>query len=208
VSLLPLTFNFGEVLTYFFVMLGPLKLVQRFATATAGADASLRRRVAWQSALLSTAVLFIVAFVGRGILRNWHVSAGAVLLAAAITLFLVAISLVLRPSDQPSGSGAGPRPTIAALTNTAFLSIATPYGIAVLVSFMTVQPQAVSVILAALLTVMVLDLVAMLFAERIVQRMGPVLQTLGAVLAVFQVALSIQMVAYGLRLLASGVASG
>jgi multiple antibiotic resistance protein len=207
-NLEPLTFSFGEVLTFFFVMLGPLKLVQKFAIATAGVDASVRRRVAWQSTLLSTAALLIVAFVGRDVLRRWHVSPGATMLAAAITLFLVAISLVVRPPDQPPAKRAGAQPSIAGLTHTVFLNIATPYGIAVLVGFMAIQPQAVAVILAALLTVMALDLVAMLFVEPILHWLGPVLQTLGAVLGVFQVALSIQMVAYGLRILAAGTGSG
>ena len=80
----------------------------------------------------------------------------------------------------------------------------TAYGIAAVIALLAEsdRPERTATILILLLIVMVLDLLAMLYARRIL--VGPtiiVLQVLGAVLAVLQVGLSVQLILEGLRLL-------
>jgi len=87
--------------------------------------------------------------------------------------------------------------------------VLTAYGIAAVIALLAEsdRPERTATILILLLIVMVLDLLAMLYARRIL--VGPtiiVLQVLGAVLAVLQVGLSIQLILAGLRTL--GVSPG
>ena len=48
----------------FFLTLGPLKAIGPFARVTQGADAILRRTLAWRSTLIATVIVLIVALVG------------------------------------------------------------------------------------------------------------------------------------------------
>jgi multiple antibiotic resistance protein len=83
-----------------------------------------------------------------------------------------------------------------------FPVVLTPYGLAAVIALFAASRSdaRVEVIVAMLLIVMVLNLLAMLFARRILN--GPtvlVLQAVGAVLGVLQVALSVQIMIFGLR---------
>lgn len=83
-----------------------------------------------------------------------------------------------------------------------FPLIVTPYGIAAVIVLLAESgtPTRTAAVLGLLLGVMCLNLVAMLFARRMVT--GPVLlalQVIGAVLAVLQVALAINFMLIGWR---------
>jgi multiple antibiotic resistance protein len=85
----------------------------------------------------------------------------------------------------------------------------TPYGIAAVIALLASSPDSArtAMIVGFVFVVMLLNLLAMLFARRIL--VGPmviVLQVLGAVLAVLQVALAVQIILMGLRSL--GVLQG
>jgi multiple antibiotic resistance protein len=151
------------------------------------------------------AVIAVVAggFAGRALLENWHVSPSAMLLAGGLIFMLVGLSLVLE-QYQPVHPAPPPLPPVpmAAAMRIAFPTVVTPYGIAAVIVVLANSPdgQRTAAVLAILLAVMVLNLLAMLYARRI---MGGVtimaLQILGAVLGVLQVALAVEMIVRALH---------
>jgi multiple antibiotic resistance protein len=95
----------------------------------------------------------------------------------------------------------------------AFPTIVTPYGIAVLIVLVTLGRGNTTRLLEILVTagvVLLLDLLAMLSAERVLKApfVAPALAIVGAVMAVLQVALSVQAILLACRLLGLVAANG
>ena len=198
-----MTLGAAEILILFFVTLGPLKLIGPFAHATSTADAKTVRQIAVRAFVLSTICAVAAGFVGRFVLSNWQVTLPALTLTGGIILFLVALRQLLQQYEalHPPLAESAAAPMAIALKLT-FPVVLTPYGLAAVIALFAASTGSarVEVILAMLLIVMVLNLVAMLYAHRILN--GPtvlVLQAVGAVLGVLQVALSVQIMIRALR---------
>lgn len=204
--------DLSQVFVFFFLMLGPIKIVGPFVRITRALDDAARRQLAMRAFLISSASTVIAAIIGHSVLQNWHVSLGALLLAGGVVLFLVALTQVLQQY------AAAPTEALAAADGTghaadaariAFPTVVTPYGIAVVIIVLATSPNvayAIAVI-AILLGVMALNLLAMLYARQILRTIGIMpLQILGAVLSVLQVALGVQMILWSLAML--GIVEG
>lgn len=200
-------FSFGQFLTFFYVMMGPMKLVGVFAMKTQDMDEASRRRLALRATILSTIGLLVASYLGSSTLRSWRVSVGALALAAGITLFCVALATVLQ-LPQMWGQVAqhkDEQPSFDVRASRLFSTIVTPYGVATVIVFLSLQPESIGEIVGAFMIIMVLNLVVMLFAHPIVRWGGALLGLIGQVLSVLQVALSIEIIVFGLRLLFAGV---
>ena len=200
-----LSFDLREVFTFLFIMLGPIKLLAPFAKLTAASSESESRSLALRGTLIATLTVLAASFIGQAILAKWNVSPGALAIAGGILFFLVALSLVLDPySEHPAAQGPpAPVPSMRALVRQLVPKIVTPYGIAAVILLLTLMPERIVSIVGILIGIMVLDLLAMLFARKILAVVAFPLQILGTVMGVLQVALSIQMVIYGIRLVAA-----
>src|SRR6266576_4276721 len=196
----------AEIFTIFFVTLGPLKILGPFAQRTHGLDDAVVRKVAMWAFIIATIAAVVGSLIGRAILEKWHVSIGAMAIAAGIIFFLVALRQLLEqyePAHEATSAPLPASPTAAAM-RLLFPVVLTPYGIATVIILLAASSDAqrTETILALLVGVMVLNLLAMLFARRILVGFTMVvLQVLGAVLGVMQVALAIQFVLRGLELL-------
>jgi multiple antibiotic resistance protein len=202
--------GYGAIFTLFFITLGPLKILGPFTQLTREADEATMRRIAVRAFVLAVIAVVVGGFAGRALLENWGVSASAMLLSGGIIFALVGLSLVLE-QYQPVHPAPPPLPPVpmAAAMRIAFPTVVTPYGIAALIVVLANSRDAgrTAGILAILLTVMVLNLLAMLYARRIMGGVTVmVLQIVGAVLGVLQVALAVEMILRALREL--GVLSG
>jgi len=198
-----MTLGAAEILILFFVTLGPLKLVGPFAHATVGADAKTVRQIAVRAFILSTICVVAAGFVGAFVLTQWHVSLPALTFTGGIILFLVALRQLLQQYDpvRPPTAESAALPMATALKLT-FPMVLTPYGLAAVIALFAASTDSarVEVVLALLVAVMVLNLIAMLFAHRILNGATVlVLQAVGAVLGVLQVALSVQIMIRALR---------
>ena len=196
--------GYGEIFTLFFVTLGPLKVFGPFANRTHGLDDATVRHIALLAFAIATMAVLIGAFLGRSLLINWKISLAAMTLTAGVIFFLVAIRQLLEQYEPPHEAEAAPLPTspLAAAMRIVFPIVLTPYGIAAVIALMAASSDAyrTEVIIALLIGVMVLNLLAMLFARKIMVGIWiVVLQLLGAVLGVMQVAMSIQAMIVGLK---------
>jgi multiple antibiotic resistance protein len=193
----------GEIFTLFFVTLGPEKVIGPFAQQTRALEpAALRGRAARIRAL--------AVRCGSGRLFRpppraslAHLDAGAADFNGVI-FFLVALRSCSRSTEPPRDAAPPPLPAepMAAALKLTFPTVVTPYGIAGLIVLLAATADTVreEMIFGTLLVVMVLNLLAMLFARAIVQgALLLALRLLGAVLGVMQVALAMQIMLQGLE---------
>jgi len=198
----PRTIEFTEMFTFLFLMLGPIKILGPFVKLTRGGDETFARKLAVRGFIFSCVALVFAAIIGEKSMRKYHVSVPVLAIAAGIILFLVALQTVMQQfdSDKPAHREFEPSLRLA-VSPLAFPTIVTPYGVAAVIIFMTITPDFAtrSEIFGVLLGLMVLNLIAMLFANPILKYAGMPLQLLGTVLGIIQVALGLQIMVLGLR---------
>ncbi len=199
------TVDANHVFTFFFIMLGPIKMIAPFAKATAHLDGKARNALAWKAFVFGTLIAIAGGFAGMALLANWGVSVGVMLLGAGIVFFLFALSVVVpreAPHAPPPAADPPPAPTVMQVI---FPMMITPYGMAALIAFLaTSQDMARTLtVLGLLLANMVLDLLCMLFVRPILKVITPVgMQIVFSVLGVLMVGLALQIVVGCARLLA------
>lgn len=202
------TFTIGKIFTFLFLTLGPLKVLGPFAKGTRGADDRTKRKLALQSTMLAVIAVLVASTLGEIVLRKWNVSLGALLMTTGLILFLVALKPILEQfaphGAQGTHPGAEPAPIVSPMA-LAFPTIVTPYGIAVLIVLMSLSrtDSTEMQVMVIALVILLLDLIFMLFAERILKTplVAPALGIVAAVLGVLQVALGVQAMLAALRVL-------
>ena len=208
----PISFSLGQVFTFLFVTLGPIKVIAPFARMTRGRDDAFRRQLAVRGTILSIVAVLAAATIGIKILGKWGIGAGALLLTIGVVLFLVALRSVLAhyepgsAPEEPGQSADAPPPSAASLAFSplTFPTIVTPYGIAVVILILHLRgpDESMLPILGLLSLILALDLAAMLAARTILRLpvVPALLQIVGAVMGILQVALGVQAMIGGLRL--------
>lgn len=192
-----------SVFILLFVTLGPIKVLGPFTQLTHDADESRIKQIAVRTFAVALIAAVIGGFVGKLLVENWQISLAALTLAGGIIFLLVGLSLVLE-QYKPVHEKPAPlseAPMVAAL-RVAFPIVVTPYGIAAVIALLANSPDTArtSAVLVMLVVVMVLNLLAMLYARRIMAGAFILaLQIFGAVLGVLQVALAVQMILRGLK---------
>jgi multiple antibiotic resistance protein len=198
----------AQFLPILILMLGPFKIIGPFFKATNGANATQTRQIALWATIFAALGLLIAGFLGESILSSYGIPLPILVLSGGIILFLVALRNVLdqfEAHEPPAGEAKAP-PVAAmkvALMPLAFPAIVTPYGIAaliVLLAFSDGQEGRLT-IAAAVVAIMVLNLIVMLTARRLATVLAFVLPILGAVLGVVQVALGLQIINNALQML-------
>ena len=193
----------AEIFTFFFVTLGPLKVLGPFVERTRGLDQATTRQIALRAFAIGTIAAFAGGLVGSAMLGPWDVSIAAMALTGGVVFFLVALRQLLQgyePVPAAPPEPLPPSPTTAAV-RLVFPTVVTPYGIALVIILLAASGGGARTvtILGILVLVMLLNLVAMVYAKRILA--GPmvlVLQVFGAVLAVLQGALAVEFILWGL----------
>jgi len=195
------------------LMVGPIKVIPAFLRLTARASEPMRRRIAWNGFLLSTATVLVLALFGYRLLVNFNIPLTAILASAGLVMVLVALRLVMAEygndgvfGDHPHGHGDGLENSLAlpppenpgldlVVQPLVFPIILTPYGLAVVITLAALVRElegSPATLIAILLVIMVLNLLAMLFARPILAVIRPrVLQMLGLILGIIQLALGI-----------------
>jgi multiple antibiotic resistance protein len=199
-------FSISKIFTFLFLTLGPLKLLGPFASMTRKCSPELRRSLAFKSTLIALIAVIVAAISGSTILHKWGISIGSLLLTAGLVLFLVALKPILeqfapdKPAPDPAVDVPPPSPM-----QLAFPTIVTPYGIAILIVLVTLHDDSSSFIqiLGVTVFILLLDLLAMLFADRILKTpfVAIALGIIGVVMGVLQVALGVSACVLALRLL-------
>lgn len=192
-----ITISAGQMLTFFFLLLGPIKIVGPFAKLTRGAEPRFCRQLAVRSVLLAAGALAAAAILGEAFLDRYRISVPVLAITGGLILFLAALDTVMRQFRGPVGTDAEDMPlsTNLAVSPLAFPIIVTPSGIAAVIIFVTLSPASAekATIGLLLLVILILDLIAMLCARAILKWLALPLHVLGVVLGVIQVALGLNI---------------
>ena len=196
----------AEIFTLFFVTLGPLKILGPFAQRTHGLDDGAVRAIAFRAFIMAAIAIVVGSMFGRALAANWHIEIGALEVAAGLIFLLVALKQLLEQYEPPHAPEAPvplpPSPMAAAL-RLLFPVVLTPYGVAaaiVLLANAQGDGGRVGMILGLLILVMIFNLIAMIFARKILTGITMViLQVLGAILGILQAGLAVQFILRGLR---------
>jgi small neutral amino acid transporter SnatA (MarC family) len=196
----------AEIFTIFFITIGPLKLLGPFVQRTHGLDDTTVRQIAVCAFVIATISAIAGGFLGAALLANWHISIGAMIIAGGLVFLLVGLRQLLEQYEPPHAVDANmpalpASPTSAAL-KLLFPIVLTPFGIAAVIVLLALSTEGgrTEIIIAMVVAVMLLNLVAMLFARRIlVGATIVILQILGAVLGILQAGLAVQIILRGLR---------
>ncbi len=190
-----------------FVVIDPPGCAPIYASMTTGANAQQRRSMAIRAVIVAGGILLVFALFGEALLSALHIELNSFRIAGGIMLFLIALDMVFEKRTERREQRAQkvietPEIEDVSIFPMAMPMIAGPGSIAsvmLLVSQNEGLDRALT-ILAALLTVLLLTLVALLTA-------GPLMKLLGAkaeavitrLLGVLLAALAAQFVIDGLR---------
>jgi multiple antibiotic resistance protein len=192
------TISAGEMLAFFFLLLGPIKILGPFVKLTRGAEPRFGRQLAVRGILLAAGALGAAAILGERLLDNFRIGVPVLAITGGLILFLAALDTVMRQFRGPAGPDAKDLPLSLSLAVSplAFPTIVTPSGIAAVIVFVTLSPDLAGKLTIALLllVILLLDLIAMWYARPILKWLVLPLYILGVVLGVVQVALGLNVI--------------
>ena len=192
------TISAGEMLAFFFLLLGPIKILGPFVKLTRGGEPRVCRQLAVRSILLAAGALAAAAILGEKFLDSYRIRVPVLAITGGLILFLAALDTVMQQLRGSAGADVGDTPLSLSLAVSplAFPTIVTPSGIAAVIIFVTLSPDPAGKLTIGLLllVILILDLVAMLYARAILKWMSLPLYILGVVLGVIQVALGLNII--------------
>jgi multiple antibiotic resistance protein len=197
-----------QIFFFFFLMLGPFKIIAPFVKITKNATPAFARQIAIRATIYSGGALLLAGLLGEKIIGNFGIPLPILSLSGGIILFLVALLNVIKQFDShPENKDFEVSPTLdMAMNPLAFPAIVTPYGIAALIVFLALSPDLNSklTVAAILLGIMVLNLAVMLLSRHIFKPLALILALLGVILGVIQVALGTLIIYNQLKTLLHG----
>lgn len=197
---------FVSSLITFFVVIDPPGCAPIFAGLTAGASAAARRAMAVRAVGVAAAILLVFALFGEALLRGLGIDLASFRIAGGIMLFLIALEMVFERRTQKredrAAKVASEHVEDVSIFPMAMPMIAGPGSIATVMLLSARQHGLAAhlVVLGAMVTILLLTLLALLAA-------GPMMRLLGArieavitrLLGVLLGALAVQFVIDGVQ---------
>lgn len=191
--------QFPFVLTIFFMLLGPARLIPALGDVMRGADEAFERAVAWRAALIAAGLLAVVALMGSAMLGRFQISGEGLRIAGGLVILLSALVALFTHGGTSNGVVPGTRPLRHAVTPVVNPVIVTPAGVASVMIFRMLEPEYPGIgtaVALALGIVLVLDFLVMHFHSAIQRALWPmpVIRLLGAMLMFVQVCLGVETI--------------
>lgn len=193
--------DFSFVMTIFFLLVGPVKIIPAFARLARGSQPGFKRSVAVQGALFAAIICALVVGLTQSFVAKYQLSIASLQITMGLVLLISALGSIFPRREAPAPAAKQPGSTQLALAPLASPVIVAPAGVAAIMVAVLLgagDPAAFRIIATALAIVMAMNLLVMLFNDLIVKIPGLmlVLQLLGTVLIVVQVALAVQELIY------------
>lgn len=171
-----------------------------YATLTAGTDAAFKREVAIKTVVTAAIVIALFIFAGEYLLQIFHISLAALKIAGGLILLLFALGMVMGEAKKPEAVEGKPSTNIAVYP-LAMPLMATPQGIVAVVTLIAAMPglDGVLKVGGSAAAILVINLLTLLFADRIIAMVGPAaLQIVARVVGLLLAALAVQLMILGL----------
>ena len=190
-----------------FVVIDPPGCAPIYAGLTKGATVGQSRSMAIRACLIATLILLVFALFGQALLGALHIELDSFRIAGGIMLFLIALDMVFekrtqRREERAEKVAATPEVEDVSVFPMAMPMLAGPGAIAAVMLLQNEAegPQETMVVLAALGTVMVLTLLALMAASPLMKLVGARVEAvITRLLGVLLAALAAQYVIDGLR---------
>ena len=198
---------FGSALVTFLVIIDPPGCAPIFASLTRGATAAHRRAMAIRSSVIAWSLLMFFALLGKPLLHALGISLASFRIAGGIMLFWIAIDMVFekrtqRREERAKQIEATPEVEDISVFPMAIPMIAGPGSIATAMLLVSRSDDIVQVgtVLAAMTTVILLTLLALLAAGPLMRLIGEKIEAMiTRILGVILAALAAQFVVDGLK---------
>jgi multiple antibiotic resistance protein len=196
--------QFSFTFTIVFMLLGPIKLIPLFGRLTHGADSQFKRDVAIRAVAIAAGLCVLVAVVGTTLLGKYHISLDALRIAAGLVLLIAALQVIFAEAHPLSPATDTPTALQLAASPIAVPGIVPPAGVAaILIGMMLAQadPGMRYAVAISLAIVLALDLLVMVFIDRVLKTPGLAIAStvVGSVLVFVQVGLAIQIMLLALK---------
>ncbi|MGR6329544.1 MarC family protein [Sphingomonas sp. XXL09] len=191
----------------FFVVIDPLGCAPIYAGLSAGASPIHRRAMAVRAVTVSSIILLVFALVGEKLLHGLGISLASFRIAGGIMLFLIALEMVFerrtqRREDRAAKVAHDPEADDVSIFPMAMPMIAGPGSIATVMLLMARSNGLESslVVLAAMATILLMTLLALLAAGPLMRLVGTRIEAvITRLLGVLLAALAVQFVMDGLQ---------
>jgi multiple antibiotic resistance protein len=198
---------YGSALVTFLVIIDPPGCAPIFAGLTRGASAAHRRAMAVRSSLSGWAILLFFALLGRPMLHALGISLASFRIAGGIMLFFIALDMVFerrteRRSKRAEAIERTPEAEDISVFPMAMPMIAGPGSIASAMLWVSRADNIaqITVVLAAITTVMAITLLTLLAAGPLMRLIGDKVEAaITRILGVILAALAAQFVVDGLK---------
>lgn len=176
-------------------------------TMTKGADAALKRAIAFRAVLITTVVCILFALAGAAILAGLKITVEALLIAGGAILFVFALNMVISEEKETSADEPLPAPSmdIAAFPMAVPL-MASPQGLVAIVAIEATLHQGITIeaitdvgiLVGLILIIMAINLGILLGAERIFAKIPPAfLKVVMRIVGLLLCALAVQLMISG-----------
>lgn len=190
-----------------FVVIDPPGCAPIYASLTSGANAAQRRSMAIRAVLIAGAILIFFALLGEALLAFLHIDLDSFRIAGGIMLFIIAVDMVFekrteRREQRAEKVKATPEVEDVSVFPMAMPMIAGPGSIASVMLLVSQNEglERAGVIFAALLSVLLLTMAALLAAGPLMRVMGQKAEAvITRLLGVLLAALAAQFVIDGLK---------
>lgn len=198
---------FVSAFVTFLVVIDPPGCAPIFAGLTAGATSAQRRAMAIRAVFVAACILLVFALFGEPFLDALGISLDAFRIAGGIMLFLIAIDMVFEKRTERRENRAQKLKETPEIEDVSIFPMAMPMiagpGSISAIMLMTARSHGVEstlTVLAAMVSVMVLTLLALLLAAPIMKVVGPRIElVITRLLGVILAALAAQFVIDGLK---------
>lgn len=196
-----------SALITFFVVIDPPGCAPIFASLTVGASAAERRSQAVRAIIISTAILVFFAVLGEDLLGTLGISLDAFRIAGGIMLFYIAFEMIFEKRTQRREDRAQKIIDTPEIEDVSAFPMAMPMiaGPGSIASVMLLEARSTGinesmVVLAALWTILLLTLVALLLAGPLMRLLGQRIEAVVTrLLGVLLAALAAQFVINGIQ---------
>lgn len=189
-----------DIIVILLITVGPLKALIVYATITGGADAAMRRKIAFKTVMVAAIVALLFVVAGEFILKILHISLPALKIAGGIILMLFAIGMVMG-GGHGNENGAPRAVTLdVAIYPLAMPMMATPQGLVAITALTAATTTHMQVVAIGLIVagIMAFNLVCLLAADRIIKVLGPsALKIIEKIAGLLLTALAVQLMILG-----------
>lgn len=190
------------ILTVFFMLLGPVKLIPAFGGATRDTDLRFKRSVAIRATLIAAVLCVLLALAGEYVIGRYRISMDALRLSGGLILVIASLNGIFKKTPPPAAPAGSPGAMQLAASPVAVPGIVPPAGVAAILIFMMLAPQypgTPQAVAIALVVVMVLNFLTMYFIDALLKpAVMLVLVVFGSALGFVQLALGVELIVRGL----------